>query len=484
MLAMLSCIFAASQVGDSHVIEKRNGYSNGSAYPLFPKQPNRQIDTVRAFFPTLEVASSLLNPSPQNPTFRVDNRQPTGGPHSIDSSIGASTSDPNTPFSTGATPPSSFRPSQISFERSISQTPISASPEHIKQIHRSSSNLASALAASVSHPFSFSASASSSPPTSYPKKRLSPALGHLGAIGDGPVPGQGAFGGLPSSIGEDSKVFDPLSAPSIERGASGQMVLTFKTRLKNQDQFQNEGYALLPLLDPIYEMQYHAYRETYGRLLSVWHLPIKSCEILQYNGLRDGIPSPYRDGNRHNLLLAREREFDNAGLEIISQCDRCNEEQGCATCSVTQRPLMCLLCASVIRGLSSPCLNCGHVLHLSCRTLLEQSQGPSTVGECISGCGCYCLYHNTTNLTRSPTEDGERIFKPVHDFKPSEQQEPEKGHDNDHMEDEPWEDIAWESLTKNLGGRVLTPKPSQIWRGEERKRSLSVVSSLRRADSG
>ena len=50
-----------------------------------------------------------------------------------------------------------------------------------------------------------------------------------------------------------------------------------------------------------------------------------------------------------------------------------------------------------------------------------------------------------------------------------------------------WQDVVYESLARNLGGRTLTPRSSQIWRGGDgdfsRNRKKSVGSNLKNEES-
>lgn len=498
---MLSCVFQEPRL--SNFLPSNSRYQSGNASVQLSgvRQSELHSDSLRSFFPSWEMANSILNPSPVNPTFRLDGRKPTSGPHSANSSVGASTSDPVTPFSVGATPPSSFKAAHISFERTASQTPISTSPERYRNVHRSSSNLASAFAASISRPFSFSASVSTSPPMAYPRKRLSPAQSYLHTSGANTSTGQGSVLSRSLPRSEDPKFQYPPSVSDIDEETSAPKEPIFWTRLKNQDQFQNDGHAIVPLLDTDLEWRYHAYREIYAHLLSIWDLPIKGCEILHYHSLYDQRPDPWRYGDLGNAAvsigrggssIASTAHGGRVGLDLMNVCSYHGEDHALhaneknLACSRAPIPLLCLFCDSIIRGLSSPCLNCGHALHVTCRALAEQSQDGFLSGECISGCGCYCSDHVTVEVSIPSTLDDREIFKPVHVFDAS---EPERlgGQDidegNDFTEDETWEDVAYESLARNLGGRSLTPKPSQIWRGEGRKRSVSAISSLRRTES-
>ncbi|KAL8896708.1 MAG: hypothetical protein Q9207_007580 [Kuettlingeria erythrocarpa] len=388
--------------------------------------------------------------------------------------------------------------------RSNSQAPISSSPEQLKHLNRSGSNLASAFAASITRPFSFSTPESSSPPTMDPERRSSPVPRQL-ATWASYLP-RGPATGIRSP---DARV----TLPNLDEidTLQGQSDSFFETRLKNQDQFHNDGYAADPLLDPAKEETYSAYRSMYASMLLSWELPIASRKVLQYNR------PVTAQAAQHNLGAPRERESlitigrgtfgspsqdpSELRLEIRNHCHGCDtvlppgkDSKRCLNCSTKPAPTLCQLCHTIISGLSSPCLNCGHVLHLSCRSLLQQSESDDLNGECPTGCGCICVNHVVITL---PTEAAstQRIPSISSTTLPFENEQESFGWrdvaddaEGGGDESDAWEDVAYESLARNLGGsRFLTPRPSQIWRGgETRKGSLGAasLSKLRRSGSG
>ena len=396
------------------------------------------------------------------------------------------------------TPMMSFRQSRTRSDVNESDTmTLSTSPEQLRHIPRSSSNLASAFAASLSRPFSFSASASSSPP-SHPRKRLSP----VGSYNGGPLSGFGSGGtGLLSRSTNITypRLAYPFTASDAEEATRLSRSPTFQTKLKNQDQFDLDGYADIPLLAASDEWRYHAYREAYAGMLLTWELPIQNREILNYN-------SPWKAD--HNGLNSQTSDLplqvDNLprsnGLEFKDICRECTTtinptpaDQLCPSCSTRKSLLQCLFCTSIIRGLASPCLSCGHVLHPSCRTFLQSrfppySDGPSTDApyRCISGCDCECSSYTSVELPepelpveRKNSGDTETIIGGEHETAPGWRDELQA----------PRYEVAYESLARNLSGGVrqaLTPRSSQIWRGGEewgRDRKRSMGSGLRREES-
>ena len=451
------------------------------------------------YFPTLEVASSMLLPLARNPAFTLEMRKSGSDPHSAASSFGASTSDPLTPFSTGVTPPSSFKANKSKHERTFSQAPLSASPEQLKHVHRSSSNLASAFAASIARPFSFSTPDSSSPPLTQTKRRPSPGPNHLSAESTN-LPWS-----LSATSGQTSITTRPQKSRLTSTDEQSQSSQLFSTELKHQDQFENDGYSADLLLDPEKEEQYSAYRAMYASMLLTWELPIASCKVLQYNKSLPNSKEPTsrrEQGGAQSLIsvgrnISNTTEVDpaNLRLDICNICDNCRvalptgtSSKRCSACSRSQVPVLCQLCHCIISGLSSPCLNCGHVLHLSCRSSIQQAEDVDVVGECVTGCGCFCADHLIINVQTPMPSDHRRPSIGAPYLFANEQEElgwRDSSEEIEAAESETWEDVAYESLARNLGGRFLTPKPSQIWRGgETRTGSFSGFSKLRRSESG
>lgn len=484
MLAMLSCVFSQHRGTKISPItaelddrQRHAGYS-----PVWYRSGSRDREFSRDYFQSEEIARSLLKPNVSNMPVRLESRKTASMPHSANSSVGASNSDPMTPFSTGGTPPSLFRPSRTGMDRTDSQSAsISTSPEQHRHAHRLNSNLASAFTASFSRPFSFTASTSSSPPTTNSRKPLSPAGSYLGAAPSVlPRASTNNFG-KSSTITEDPKSGYSLSASDAEDEMSGPKRPAFNIRLKNQDQFHNDGYVDVPLLDPSQESRCHAYRESYAHMLYIWQMPLARCEILKYGSAPSNSPSP-EHGQRLPLIAIGKasvaKTLSDTGestLDLRNHCTTCTTalpprslDQECPFCTSPQSPLICLFCASLIRGLCSPCLLCGHVLHFSCRSrLLALSQSPNSASKpqlCISGCGCDCASHAVVEV-EYPSRRKSSTSVTVTGDSTVDEQEQAASRDMAQEDEDAWKDIAYESLARNLRGRYLTPRPSRIWRG-------------------
>lgn len=485
MLGMLSCILSESCGAKSRLVGVELDEQTRPGYSLTGfDSTRRDLQKLRGYFPFEEVARSLLEPNLSERSMLLNTNKNLNISHSANSSVGGSISDPLTPFS-GGTPPLIFKPNRSNLERTYSRTTnISASPEQHRHVHRSNSNLANAFTASLARPFSFTASASSSPPATYSRKRSSPAGSFLGAAPPGVTWGSTSFFGKTSTISEDPKPAYSLSASDAEEDTTGPKKPAFTIKLQNQNQFHNDGYADVPLLDADQEWRYRAYREAYAEMLYVWEMPFTSCEILKYNSARALSASPAQGPGPPLIAIGKlpptstmpnPRDFM---LNIRNHCTSCSmvlppqssSPTTCTFCTIPQIPLTCILCASLIRGLASPCLFCGHVLHLSCRAQLLALSPPSIDSDsqlCISGCGCDCAAHAVIAIeypsrrksSASMTVTAESAFGDDDDDEQARWRDPAPA------DEEAREDVAYESLARNLGARFLTPRASQIWRG-------------------
>ena len=480
MLAMLSLVLMEHHSTQTKKwFGKTGGQSLDSQIPPTPTHyPAREREMLESYFQCEEVARSQFESIKANSHESTQSLKAVGLQNSASSSIGATENDQMTLFTTDSTPPSISRPIRPLLERSLMQTTnIYTSPEHHRHTSRSSSNLASALAASISRPFSFTASASSSPPTIYPKKRTSPAGSYLNPQVPGVTWGTTSQLGKPSTTTEDPNSRRRIYLSSEEDVVSLSKRPVFGITLKNQNQFHNDGYANLSLLDPNQELLYRGYRQAYGHLLQTWDMPLSRCKILKYGYSavlnRSSSASNSLDIGRTNTTSSPS-DTKYLELDLRNHCTTCSAilpdytSVRCPSCIRSQPPLLCLFCACIIRGLSSPCLFCGHILHSACRALLlptpvSQSSSTDDGMTCISGCGCICASHSVVQVeypsrrksSTSLTVTGEAEI----------QQDSFKWKEAAAEDEEAWEDVAYESLARNLGAKYLTPRPSQIWRG-------------------
>ena len=480
MLAMLSLVLMEQRLTLS---KKSSGKTEDENLEteLLPKPTHlstRELEMPESYFQSEEIASSLLESNKANAHAPMKTFKVAGLQTSASSSVGASDNDPSTLFTTDGTPPSISRPIRPLLERNLMQTMnIYPSTEHHRHASRSSSNLASALAASISRPFSFSASVSSSPPTTYSKKRISPAGSYLNASGLGVTWGNTSYLGKSSTITEDPNSSRSLYLPNEEEVVFSSKRPVFKITLKNQNQFHNDGYANLSLLNPDQEILYSGYRQAYAHLLHAWDMPLSRCKILKYGNdaaLSRSLQAsnPLDIGRNH--ITSSPSETRDLELGIRNHCTTCSAilpehtSVRYSTCIRSQPPLLCLLCACIIRGLSSPCLSCGHVLHFACRALLLQtlvSYSTSTDDSmaCISGCGCSCASHAVVQVEYPSRRKSSTSLTVTGEVEI--QQDSLRWKETTADDEEAWEDVAYESLVRNLGPKHPTPRPSQIWRG-------------------
>jgi len=270
------------------------------------------------YFPSREVAWSLFKESKvvigtiavasraTNPMARLDyfgNRIGTYG--SAGSSNGPWERDllmpsgPHTPYSTGNTPPGTL--STRSHRNSIVNS-LSTSPEQ-RVTKRSNSNLSAAFS-SFSRPFAALGSSptpsdrfrpdadlSTSAPTSgitwgsntfYSSSSNSPEKRRRGSSR------RSSFKTHDSTYSSDEEDYwledsddDAINHSPIKDSKTP----TIKTTFKNQNQFEEEAHASLPLLPQQYHHRYEAYRAIYADQLSIWGLHIQRAEILKFNGL-------------------------------------------------------------------------------------------------------------------------------------------------------------------------------------------------------
>ena len=435
-----------------------------------------------SYFPSLEVARSLLQRRKLKKPPSTSREIGTGS-SPLTGSFGASNSGSMTPYSTGITPPSSFKPGRRSTDRSNSSNIVaSSSPEYLKSLRRSNSNLASAFAASFSLPFALTASASSSPPGP-PVKRMNSPIGSYGGLSTlGVTWGATTFMGQQSNILEEPRSGGSTIFPSHHVQSATQQT-KFKIKLKNQDQFDLDGYSVSPLLNSGYGGRYEAYRNAYAYMLFIWDMPIVRTELLKYSRTTTVTTiETNRSGDSPLITLGRKgREMSRSEpspqpIGLKRCCSFCNAKQmlpftastsKCGSCQLSAMPLVCLLCDEFIRGRATPCLACGHALHTSCRSLLHSQSGMAEESyKCIAGCGCRCS-EQLVVVVEWPEERPPPQSSASSTIRGAEEPEGKVRYDEGRTR----EDVAYASLAKNLvtGSRNLRPKTSQIWRGKGKR---------------
>lgn len=462
MLAMMSCIF--SKYPDAN--------TNQDQTTLRSISPLKPFNSPSSYYPSMDVAMSLHGASLQSSPSK--NLSTT---HSMTSSAGTSVNEQLAISYESNTPPGYAALRMKGARRDSQTTSLSTSPEQHRHMMRSNSNL-SAFAASFARPFSFNISAASSPPSSFQNKRASPPGSYLGQNQSSMNWASTSMFSKAPTISQEPKTNISLSLsdtedsfPHVTTELSTQ-VRGFVTTLKNQDRFHNEGHAHLPLLDANKNARYAAYREAYGELLFAWDLPLARCEILKYNG-----ESSSTDSSRFNQSIPSIRGTRAEGTSLVfnAHCMSCScllsakhPNSRCPNCLRASGPPTCLYCNTYIHGLATPCINCGHMLHRSCRqTVLEMG-----LQECISGCGCICSDHPSIDMPR-PESRAQRA-EYGRDVSPAVTVIADSAVDEQEMagwRGSEWEELAYQSLARNFRGerrgseRAVRERASSIWRG-------------------
>ena len=472
MLGMLSCILSGSDVArqlikpvsaDVETNVRRSKFAvPRHPFAGMPLPSDTGSRSSLDYFASAEVAKCVLQ-FKRSVTLAPENRRGSStNANSAGSSLGTVKSDTTTPWH-GTTPPKLYKSSRTSYERPPSQaTSMSVSPELNRLTQRSNSTLARSTNTAASRSYFSNSSVSSSPPISFPKKRVSPSEGYAGIVAPKATRSAASILGKSFTISEDLKTGHNTSGSETEDEVQFHKQPTIKVNLKNQAYFHNDSYATVSLLDPQKEWQYRAYRVAYAHLLFVWELPMIRCEILKFDHVsstvspvitRDTIP-PVLTIGRSNLQLS-SHDSANACIAIRPNCSTCGRtlppSSTCKSCKPNQAPLVCLYCTELIHGLAYPCLACGHVLHFSCRNLVLNT--PGFGDECISGCGCRCKEHIIFEVEM--VDEGV-VEETVMGLEGGNEQERAGWSERD---------VAYESLARNLGSlEGVAKKGSVVWR--------------------
>ena len=391
MLAMLSCVFAQSSV------ERSADQISYLELPISMKLPAQARD----YFPTMEAALGYCETAISSTSSPPQFKTPGTTYGSIESSAFRN-SDPATPFSTSATPPMPPMPlSRGSTLLSVTQS-LSTSPDR----HRVSIPSAhSSFAASMwSRPFNLA----SSPPT---RQRLS---GEDMSSYTPPNDGTTGAKGTRNVFRSDSTIRTSYMAhgltdeydcgSSTEEDEPSLPMVAIKLNMKNQDLFDGEATASVPILHSKDAHIYAGYREAYAHMLGAWGMALQRNEVLKYNGIVSTTSGERGDRNSQSTLTLPKPGLnmdsdDSLGLHIARCCTKCSRvdtngtagrlETMCSRCNVKYQIMPCTVCLQPIYGLYKVCLSCGHAAHDTCLHLLLDSL-PDDELQCESGCGCDC----------------------------------------------------------------------------------------------
>jgi len=112
---------------------------------------------------------------------------------------------------------------------------------------------------------------------------------------------------------DDSYVDSKVYIPAKDKNPNSPSILT---TLKNQNQFDQEGHASVPLLEPEHSVKYAAYREIYADQLSAWNLPIQRAEMLKFNGFINYWPNNMT-ASKNGSLAGNSVKQDASGSEGV-----------------------------------------------------------------------------------------------------------------------------------------------------------------------
>ncbi|KAI1825032.1 WD repeat-containing protein [Xylaria intraflava] len=429
MLAMLSCIFSESTAEDG--IAYAESQLPEPQTPLPMKAPSFSLD----YFPP--DASLWYNPHTNyNTNYKsqvnsgISTPKILHTPIHIHGSYGSEelwVGEPeSTSFSCGETPPSRTPKDYLS-EGDPTQS-LSTSPDN-RLLRRANTALTSSLA-SIQRPFA--SISSTSPPG---RKRISPGETFLTNF-------------TPSNIAWGSSTMGPTSEPhamarhllsddEYRRDEAPSLVCYgISTEMEDQTIFDDDGWLVVPFLEPSRSAVYAGYRYSYAEMLQMWEQPLVRLEIMKFNVLKDspttahselfrsagteGFYSSYHSTENlssishahpatHSLIAVGKKEQLQAliasgrGIDIRGICrvheihldpirstqDHATVGGGvgtCERCKHTQTQLLCVLCREPIDALYPPCLACGCAIHDAC--LAEWHAANET--ECPAGDECEC----------------------------------------------------------------------------------------------
>ena len=471
-LAVMACVLCEETLehaaaGVAVSVRQRNSYS---PWLFDDRTPSLEIMSSR-YFPSKAVGLSILtSASPSTSISSVASRSKRAEISEL-SSYSPSNSDPDSSLSTKATPPLNYSLHRQSLERGLlSSQSVSTSPEQLRHGHRSNSNLANTIA-SLSRPFSFHASSSNSPPVIH-KRGSIPIRRSINPQPDYVVNPSSFFSKSFSNTDEGYSETEQKDVILKGRRAS-KSSNTLRFRLKNQDQFDIEGHAKIPLLLSERTPRYQEYRDAYAYQLSAWQMWPKKMEVLKSNSSAPSKKLVQETAIFVSPRAQRRKSMANGAqenlLSVRRACSQCHtiEPHGtntqsirCSRCASNMVAPTCAFCAERVLGQGCICLACGHVLHSACLAMLAlHFDAHPEEAQCPAGCGCHCGEFSPADF--KVDEDGSRRGSAPTTIR-------------EHASDRGWGDVAYESLAKNLGAegkKNIRPKTSQIWRGIERKKS-------------
>lgn len=332
----------------------------------------------------------------------------------------ASTVSPASSLDSASSP--NLKPQQAGF------TGLSLSPEDLRTMPRPS---LTASITSMPRAFQNIQSATSSPPSGFPKKPPNQQGAYQSSSQSGAAwtPSHWISRSSTNASDESRTLIPVFDAENNDFSSDSDFVdpPSASCLSLNQDQFYNDRSPNVPLLDPRYHHKYRLWRLSYAHMLDVWDLPIERTETLNSNTMSFSSSRNELSGvgpSRPSITAEKPVEIAEASeppLEIAMRCTNCStftpsnrtkSSKACQNCHRPLRPPKCTLCNKSILGLAAPCLKCGHSLHFACRkrVLTGHLLGAQTTRnsyKCLTGCGCICSEQHIINVEPSqPVEAG------------------------------------------------------------------------------
>ncbi|KAF2098121.1 hypothetical protein NA57DRAFT_40015 [Rhizodiscina lignyota] len=349
MLGMMSCIFsepAASQpVANALMRLKQQELPMSMKSPAFSLDYHASDEVAWSLFNRRAAPVTIIRSGVPTLSWSDPERQPgiygsassSNGPWSNDIRI---PSDPVTPYSTDSTPP------RLTRSNTMRSHPYphsySTSPDH-HVLKRTHTNPFFNLAA-LNRPFG--PAITGSPPT---ENRFQDDEADISTS----APASAVTWGETTFYSSSGTA----SASPDARRKSRHIAVEVNVRmtLKNQNMFDDEAHASVPLLDPADAAKYAVYRASYAEQLSVWDLPIARSEVLKFNGLTSYWPEEIPFQNSLDQVKSprttTQRLLD--GVETADMAFTKKEKK--QESAIAQ----CMICWQAVVGLHVQCTICG-----------------------------------------------------------------------------------------------------------------------------
>ncbi|KAK4152371.1 hypothetical protein C8A00DRAFT_16319 [Chaetomidium leptoderma] len=290
MLAMLACIFGDYSIEEEAAIAASHLPQPKTPLPM--KAPSFSLE----YFPTDPALWNLNHKSQASSAITTPRTANTPAMYSDPPSsdeITGSVEHKSHSYSCGETPPNPAR----DHLRELGQTQsLSTSPNN-RLFHRSNSNVAAAIAASL--PRALAGIVSGSPPEPI-RKRPSPAETMLSSL----TPNAMAWAGSTvSGAGPDTPGTSRTSFSDDEYWKDdifSMVPIAVSCIPENQGVFDDDGWMSTPLIDRSHFQLYSNYRYAYAEMLQMWGQPLSRLEIMKFDVLKEDKLSSGTATTSHN----------------------------------------------------------------------------------------------------------------------------------------------------------------------------------------